>query len=367
MSSLSLLSGLSANAFTTDSLTQMKGFPTTETGIEQGVSACFAGHIGAYIVMAGGCNFPVNTLAPDSKKKFYKGIYSARSTTGDQLTWTQIGSLPEPIAYGVAVSCADGMIIAGGQNESGSKHGVYRITLAKDGQARVTALPSMPCKVDNMAGALVGRHLYIVGGMVDGKASNRVLCLDLDHLNRGWKDIQPFPGLPRVQPVAGSLGKRKLCLFGGFAPATSEKEAQLAMDGYLFDEETATWKNLDCPKDEAGEALFVGGGAAINIATDQLLVTGGVNKDIFLAAVNHPQPDYLSHPIAWYQFNPYTLLYNEGGWQVLSKHTETARAGAAMVKTDDGVFVIGGELKPRVRSNQIVKYPEQAPHEREIK
>ena len=80
--------------------------------------------------MAGGCNFPVNTLAPDSKKKFYKGIYSARSTTGDQLTWTQIGSLPEPIAYGVAVSCADGMIIAGGQNESGSKHGVYRITHA---------------------------------------------------------------------------------------------------------------------------------------------------------------------------------------------------------------------------------------------
>ena len=66
-------------------------------------------------------------------------------------------------------------------------------------------------------------------------------------------------------------------------------------------------------------------------------------------------------------FHVYTLLYNKSGWQVLSKHTETARAGAAMVKTDDGVFVIGGELKPRVRSNQIIKYPEQAPHKREIK
>ena len=41
------------------------------------------------------------------------------------------------------------------------------------------------------------------------------------------------------------------------------------------------------------QPLFVGGGAAINLCSDQLLVMGGVNKDVFLSAVNHPQPDYL--------------------------------------------------------------------------
>ena len=36
-----------------------------------------------------------------------------------------------------------------------------------------------------------------------------------------------------------------------------------------------------------------------------------------------------------------------------------ARAGAALAQTDHGLYVIGGELKPRVRSNQIVKYPKR--------
>ena len=75
------------------------------------------------------------------------------------------------------------------------------------------------------------------------------------------------------------------------------RKQSLAMDGCVYDEATDEWQVVEGPKDDMGQPLFVGGGAAINLCSDQLLVMGGVNKDVFLSAVNHPQPDYLSHPI----------------------------------------------------------------------
>ena len=68
---------------------------------------------------------------------------------------------------------------------------------------------------------------------MDGKASNRVLRLDLDNLSAGWQDVKPFPGMVRIQPVAGSMGDNRFCLFGGFTPAGNGEEAKLAMDAYM--------------------------------------------------------------------------------------------------------------------------------------
>lgn len=358
MTTITLLTELAASASNADSLVAMRGFPTDEVGIEQGVSACYAGKIDDFLLMAGGCNFPVNTLAPDSKKVYYSGIYAAKTDESNQLCWKKVGSLPEPLAYGVSVTCDNSMIVVGGMNNDGSYGRVYRVSLV-DGKAQVASLPSLPCTADNLAGALVGRHLYVAGGAMDGKASNRVLCLDMDNLSAGWKEIKTFPGLVRVQPVAGSMGENRFCLFGGFAPAANGEDAKLAMDGCVYDESTGEWQLLEGPKDDKGESLFVGGGTAINLCDDQILVIGGVNKDVFLSAVNHPQPDYLSHPIEWYRFNPYILFYDKDGWKVILKSPETARAGAALAQTECGLYVIGGELKPRVRSNKIVKFPKQ--------
>lgn len=356
MTTMTLLAGLTSGACEADSVLSVDGFPMGEDGIEKGVSACYAGRIGDCIVMAGGCNFPVNTLAPDSKKKYYKGIYAARIGQADRLRWTRIGELPDASAYGVAVSCDNSMIIAGGMNGKGSQRAVYRITLV-NGRSQVASLPALPCTADNMAGAVVGRRLYVAGGMMDGRPSCRVLCLDLDRPDAGWKERKPFPGIMRIQPVAGSMGDRRFCIFGGFAPAAAGAEARLALAGCVYDETTEEWQPLEGPKDAYDEPLFVGGGAAVQLSKDSFLVAGGVNKDVFLSAVNHPQAGYLNHPEAWYRFNPYTLLYNKEGWSIIGKSRETARAGAALVPTRHGIYVIGGELKPRVRSNRIVRIP----------
>ena len=53
---LSALSAVTVNAG--DRVVDVEGFPSVESGYSLGVSACYAGRIGDYIIMAGGCNFP---------------------------------------------------------------------------------------------------------------------------------------------------------------------------------------------------------------------------------------------------------------------------------------------------------------------
>lgn len=62
-------------------------------------------------------------------------------------------------------------------------------------------LPSLPVTMDNMAGALVGHSLYIVGGNVNGIPSSAMYMLDLSDLSGGWKRETDIPGEPRVQSV----------------------------------------------------------------------------------------------------------------------------------------------------------------------
>lgn len=77
---------------------------------------------------------------------------------------------------------------------------VFLLSLQKDTLKRDT-LPSLPVTMDNMAGALVGHSLYIVGGNVNGIPSSAMYMLDLLDLSGGWKRETDIPGEPRVQPV----------------------------------------------------------------------------------------------------------------------------------------------------------------------
>ena len=88
-----------------------------------------------------------------------------------------------------------------------------------------------------------------------------------------------------------------------------------------------------------------------------VLCTGGVNKDIFLAALRCPEKDYLLHPVEWYKFNDRILVYNINLdiWQEVARTSLVARAGAALVGWDKTYYNINGELKPGVRTPEIIK------------
>lgn len=328
-----------------------------EEGLEVGVSACYAGLIGDKLIMAGGCNFPSEPMAPGSKKKFYKGIYAADVNDPD-LGWKRIGSLPEGMAYGASATLPESILLIGGTTADKALSSV--LSLAADGS--VSEMPALPYTVDNMGACVIGRKVYVAGGNAAGVPSNQLLMLDLDNLNAGWVALKPMPGNPRVQPVVAAAvnpkGEKCVYVWGGFAGKHNGKDATLNTDGLCYIPSKDKWEKMPAPKDALGNEVSLGGGVAVTLSDGTVYATGGVNKDIFLAALQNQAPDYLQHPIEWYRFNPIILNFNPATekWTIFDTLTDAARAGAtAVTGISDDFFIIGGELKPRIRTAEVLR------------
>lgn len=314
-----------------------------EPGYDKGVSAAFFGTLDGRLVIAGGCNFPEDPLGATSVKKNYCGIYAANPT---DLQWERIGSLPEAMAYGASAQTEQGPVWIAPNGR------VWLLTTEG-----LQELPSTPEAIDNAAAAAIGNTVYIAGGNVNGKPSRALYALDMD--KGEWKKLKQMPGNPRVQPVLASSGGC-LYLWGGFAGKHDGKDATLELDGLKYDPKEGKWSKLPAPADASGELLATGGGVAATLPNGKIAVCGGVNKDVFLSALQNQAPDYLMHPIEWYKFNPNVVVYDPAvnDWEVLLSTPDAARAGAALIQVNGELFLYGGELKPRIRTSETVKITE---------
>lgn len=360
----------------------MSGFSEGEPGFSLGVSACYAGITEGQLLMAGGCNFPDIPVAEGGKKKFYQGIYAADATVDSVFTWRKVGELPVAAAYGVSVSTPQGIICVGGTNTDGALSSVYRLSWGEDKQTvRLDTFPPLPYTMDNMSGAIVGHTLFVAGGNVNSRPSNALICLDLGNPATGWQQLPDFPGSPRVQPVCGGQqkeGEPLFYLWGGFAAAQEGRSASLSVDGYCYSPALGQWMPVATPMGSDSVAISFGGGAAVAWGDSLILCTGGVNKDIFLTALQREEAlkkalttndqvtadslkavikAYMTQPAEAYHFNDRVCVYNtrRDCWQELLRHSGMARAGAALVGGGQTFFNINGELKPGIRTPEIMK------------
>lgn len=329
------------------------GFPAAEPGYSLGVSACYAGQIGDYLVVAGGCNFP----EAGKPKKYYAGVYAARMDCAT-LQWRLVGFLPEPAAYGATVACGDSLLFLGGNNTDHALAAVYSVRLNSVGtDVLINRLADLPATADNMAVALVGNDIFVVGGNQNGKPSADVLRYKLGANSTSSADLR-IPGAPRVQPVAAAYND-KLYVWGGFY--ADGEQSKVHTDGYVYDVNAKEWDALSAPCSADGEEMTLSGGIAWADG-DHLYATGGVNRTIFLDAISGryecvKKDDYLKQPIDWYKFsgNLYVFDAVAGQWLTTTFANQAlARAGAQAVPTPLGVYYIGGELKPALRTPQIV-------------
>ncbi len=365
---LAAVAGLSLTACMTTSRTaagpeykteNVIGFPTDEDGYGLGVSACYAGRIGDCIIMAGGCNFP-----EPGKKRYYKGIYAARPD-GNRLNWRLVGYLPEAAAYGVTVESGDSLVLAGGCNTNHSLSSALSLHLdTTRWKATLRQLPSLPCTADNTGGTRCGNNIYVVGGLQDGKPSTDTWTAHLSGTLH-WTKIPSLPGTPRVQPACASDGTG-VYVWGGFSQ--DGENSTVHCDGWRYDTSSGKWHPLSAPQSADGQDLTLSGGTATTIKSENgeksvIVCTGGVNKDIFLDAISGryqltEKTEYLNHLIDWYRFNGLLLTYDTSTkkWLTPLAHDKRlARAGAQAVVIDDKIYYIGGELKPAVRTPDIVR------------
>lgn len=349
-----------------------------DTAYAKGVSASYAALAGQTLLMAGGCNFPHTPAAEGGKKVYYDGIYALSAAR--PAAPRRVGSLPEAAAYGVSLPAGeDGMLCIGGQSASGPLHSVLLLQLCEGGEkVTVRNLPPLPAPIDNMGGALLGRRVYIVGGNVGGKPSNAMYSLHLDSLAAGWREEPSYLGPPRVQPVVVALrcgGETCLYVFGGFSSPTGQQPV-VSTTSLRYSPSRHSWTEAAAPTDEAGHPLTLTGGAGYAIDDTTALCLGGVNHNIFLAAIQRERRlaeatargdeaeagrlreagrAYLRQPAEAYRFNELALRYSSASdrWTILGRHPQAARAGATMAGCGNAFFYIGGELKPGIRTPEI--------------
>lgn len=339
---------------------RVAGFPAAEPGYSLGVSACYAGQIGDYLVVAGGCNFP----EAGKPKKYYAGVYAARIDRAT-LQWRLVGFLPEAAAYGATVASGDSLLFIGGNNTEHALAAVYSVRLNSAGtDVSINRLADLPATADNMAVALVGNDVFVVGGNQNGKPSNAVLRYKLgaNSVNQASNSTSAvdlrIPGAPRVQSVAAAYDNR-LYVWGGFY--ADGEQSKVHTDGYVYDVNAKEWGALSAPRSADGEEMTLSGGIAWADG-NRLYATGGVNRTIFLDAISGryecvEKNDYLKQPIDWYRFsgNLYVFDAVAGQWLTTTFANQAlARAGAQVVPTTLGVYYIGGELKPALRTPEIV-------------
>lgn len=356
-------------------------FPQTGNGVEKGLSATYSGIADNNLIMIGGCNFPDTPASEGGEKKFYNTVYLASLSADTLLQWQKIGEIEDPSAYGVAASMLGGVVCVGGTNGKESLSSANIIMFNEDSMnIEIYPLPDLPVKLDNMGGAVMDTMLYVLGGNADGKPSNRVFLLDFTNLQQEWIELPPFPGEPRVQPVCivmnNENGEKSLYIWGGFAATYNGSEPSLSAGGYIYSFRKGDWRELPSPK-IGEEEIFLGGGAVTSVNDTLAIFTGGVNGEIFLKALQREamlkeailkndtaaqnrlsaeSKEYMLQPCEWYKFNSRILVYNsaKNNWSELVVTTSTARAGASLLYHKGTLYSVGGELKPGVRSSEVV-------------
>lgn len=346
---------------------------------QKGVSGQYSGTLNDnYLMIAGGCNFPHKPASEGGEKVFYSSIFIAPIDLDSQeLTWKKIGDLPMELAYGYTVQMGGSVLIIAGQNANEESNKVYSINF-KDEKLNIEEFPSLPFAINNFTAVLANQSIYVLGGNVGGKASHTFLKLDLNKVEKGWENLDDFPGNPRIQAVSFS-DENYLYLAGGFAIGTDDFKPSLNTDFIAYDLKENKWLEPQTILVE-GKELSVGGGFAVNIDATTAYVSGGVNAEIFLKALNriHETNElvkldekgnqaqiqknreqgkfYMSQEPAWYQLNPYLLKFDEGKFSgAILKNKKLERAGATMASFGNQLYVIMGEIKPGVRTSSILK------------
>lgn len=327
--------------------------------ITQGVSAPFAGFIGDWLVVGGGCNFPDKPAADGGSKVYYNQCYAIHTASASP-EWIRTVDFPQPIAYGCTAETSKGLVCIGGMNTDASLTDVFLIE--KDEEKKkgfsIRRLPSLPLAIDNASATSIGDTVYITGG---NQQNSKQILLRLNlHSEDSWEELPSYPGPQRSQPILVNDGKQ-LYLTGGFqAPSESNKESILSTDMLKFDPGKEEWTyESSIPDEQDGEKRCLTGGTGTQ-TQNRLIFTGGVNYRIFKNAIEgKADKDYMRHTPEWYKFNDDILLYNytEKKWRICPDISGMARAGGVILLHKNHLYMICGEIKPGVRTPNIIIFP----------
>jgi N-acetylneuraminic acid mutarotase len=222
-----------------------------------GVAGAFAGVVDGRLLVGGGANFPDGVMPWAGGRKVWHDQVVALDLDAPSAGWREVGRLPTPNGYGVSLTTPDGVLVIGGGDAERHFTEVWAMRL-DGGRAALRQLPSLPRPLAQMAGALVGRVVHVVGGVEHPQATEATAAhwaLDLDDVAAGWRALPPLPGPGRILATASTVGDT-LLVFGGCALAPDASGAArrtYLRDAWMF--ARGAWTRLaDMPRASAAAA-----------------------------------------------------------------------------------------------------------------
>jgi N-acetylneuraminic acid mutarotase len=304
-----------------------------------GFAGSYAGVSHGALVVAGGANFPDRPPWEHGTKTWYDIVYVLPHPNG---AWQIAGRLPRPAGYGLSISVDDGVLLIGGGDARENFRDVVR--LRWDGrQVKFDSLPTLPIPLAMSAGALVGRTIFVAGGLDRPDAARAqaiFLSLDLDALQPGWRRLEPWPGPERFLATGGALDG-SFYLFSGaqLVPAAAGGvERNWLRDAWRFTPGSG-WKRLaDLPT-----PLVASPAPAPSLGSNRLLLIGGDDG----ALVSHPPQTHPGFPRDLWAYDANSDTWSRVGALPFSLVTTTA------VRWRGRIVIPGGEARPGVRSNAV--------------
>ena len=301
-------------------------------------------HEGALIV-AGGANFPDGRPWDGAQKRWHDRVFVLRPPLKEWRTLDE--RLPQPRGYAASISTPHGVAVIGGNNADGHLSDAFLMRMS-GGDLEIESLPALDSPLANACGALLGKIIYLAGGLVaaDGaKTSHQFLAIDLSRPanERAWRELPAWPGPPRMLAVA-AVQDGSFFLLGGVdlqRNSSGAAERRYLTDAYRYSPSRGWRRIADLPRPVAAAPS-----PAPAIGTSHVLVLGGDDGGDATRVAEFKD----AHP----GFSQDALLYHT----VTDRWTAGGKLPFSLVTTaavmEDGrIIVPGGETRPGVRSTEV--------------
>ncbi|MCF7838303.1 MAG: sodium/solute symporter [Candidatus Marinimicrobia bacterium] len=324
-----------------------------------GVAGPFAGVTGDRLIVAGGANFPGRRPWDGGEKVWHDRIYLLAEPAGEWQVLEQ--ALPRPTAYGVSVTWEDAVICLGGGDAQSHFADVYALRWHADALVR-EALPPLPGPAAYLAGAVLGQHLYVAGGLAAPDATQTLRTfwrLNLADAAAGWEALDPWPGPGRYIHVVG-VQDGAFYLFGGcdlVRDDTGTVRREFLTDAYRYRPAEGWMRIADLPAPVSGAPT-----PAPALGGAHLLVLGGHDGEpppTELERLKDHWPPFTDRILAYHTItDTWTALGrlprnlgpdpagnpNAGTWPAITTVTTWWRGR---------IVVPNGEIRPGVRTPRV--------------
>ena len=365
-----------------------------------GVAGPIVGVIDDAMIVAGGANFAAanDPKLWDLPKKYHSKVWVLDRTEQSGLTsfsWNQnvVGKLSRDVAYSSVVSTPLGVLCLGGENSDGSTNRAFLLNVAREGNEgwavveNDLGVPDLPEKCTAGGAAKVGDHVYLVAGQVqkvnDNKAASRIvwrlnlskLAADLDSdvnaKSDRWERVASWPSdgprrmFPQVAVQHDGFGDR-LYVIGGRrfldgSDTSNLENLQATADCWSFDPSkfdrnlmdavSGKYSGVNPWKRLANAPTPLTAGSAVPYGPAHIIVPSAATMSILHQVVNSGVEmkdfDHPGFPRKTYAYHTITDTWTEMG------ENQGAQVTTPAVRWGDDIFLVSGEVRPRVRTNKV--------------